>query len=165
MKIIDNNGKLFGKISVIDIVIILCVIFVAVIFVMNSQGKVDLPVSVDSTVEYTTQLKAYNMNKTAVEPFKVGENVYSNSGELIGKITHIEAKQGYTKEKLQDGTYVDLLSPEYTDFYLTVEGNGTLTDKGYKASGSFSIVPNDTIKIASKLYYGNVVVLSVEKNV
>ena len=165
MKIIDSNGKLFGKISVIDIIIVICVFFVGVIFVLNSKGEVELPVSVDLTVEYTTQLKAYNMNKTSVEPFAVGDNVYSNSGELIGKISDIKTAQGYTKEKLQDGSYVDFLSTEYTDYYLTVVGSGTLSDKGYKAQGSFSLVPNDTIKVASKLYYGNVVVLSVEKNV
>lgn len=165
MKIIDKNGKLFGKISVIDIIIVLCVVFVASIFVLNSNGKVELPVSVDSTVEYTTTLKAYNLNQTLTKPFEIGDNVYSNSGELIGEIIDIDAKQGYTKEKLQDGSYVDLPSPEYIDYFITVKGTGTLTDKGYKAKGSFSIVPNDTIKIASKLFYGNVVVLSVEKNI
>ncbi len=163
MKIIDNRGKLFGKISVIDIIIVLSIVFVGAVFILNSRGKVELPVSVDSTVEYTTVLKAYNLNKTSIEPFSVGDNVYSSSGELIGKITNIDAKQGYTKEKLQDGTYVDFPNPEYTDYYLTIEGVGTLTDKGFKAQSSFSIVPNDTIKIASKVYYGNVVVLSVEK--
>ena len=165
MKIIDNKGKLFGKISIIDIVIVLSILFVATVFVMNSRGKVEVPVSVDSTVEYTTVLKAYNLNTTAIEPFTVGDNVYSSSGELIGKITDIDVKQGYTKEKLQNGTYIDFPNPEYLDYFLTIEGTGTLTDKGFKAQGSFSVVPNDTIKIASKVYYGNVVVLSVEKSV
>lgn len=165
MKIIDNKGKLFGKISIIDIVIVLSILFVATVFVLNSRGKVEVPVSVDSTVEYTTVLKAYNLNTTAIEPFTVGDNVYSSSGELIGKITDIDVKQGYTKEKLQNGTYIDFPNPEYLDYFLTIEGTGTLTDKGFKAQGSFSVVPNDTIKIASKVYYGNVVVLSVEKSV
>lgn len=163
MNIIDKKGKLFGKISVIDIIIVLSIVFVGVVFILNSRGKVELPVSVDSTVEYTTVLKAYNLNTTSIEPFTVGDNVYSSSGELIGKITNIEVKQGYTKEKLQDGTYIDFPNPEYIDYFLTVEGTGTLTDKGFKAKGSFSLIPNDTIKIASKVYYGNVVVLSVEK--
>ncbi len=165
MRIIDNKGKIFGKISIIDIIIVLCVVFVAIVFMLNSGGKVDLPVSVDSPIEYTTQIKAYNLNVTSVEPFQVGENVYSSSGELIGKIVNIDKQQGYTKEKLQDGSYKNILNPEYIDYFLTIEGSGTLTDKGYKAQGSFSIIPNDTIKIASKIFYGNVVVLSVEKNV
>lgn len=165
MKIIDNKGKLFGKVSIIDIIIVLSILFVATVFVLNSRGKVEVPVSVDSTVEYTTVLKAYNLNTTAIEPFTVGDNVYSSSGELIGKITDIDVKQGYTKEKLQNGTYIDFPNPEYLDYFLTIEGTGTLTDKGFKAQGSFSVVPNDTIKIASKVYYGNVVVLSVEKSV
>ena len=159
MKIIDNKGRFFGKISVIDIIIVLSVVFVASVFVLNSRGKVQLPVSVDSTVEYTTVLKAYNLYTTAVEPFKVGDNIYSSSGELIGKITNIEVKQGYTKEKLQNGTYLDFPNPEYLDYYLTVQGSGTLTDKGFKAQGSFSVIPNDSIKVGSKVYYGNVVVL------
>ncbi len=165
MKVIDSKGRFFGKISFIDIIIVASVLFIAIVFILNSKGKVNLPVSVDSTVEYTTQLKAYNLYTTSINPFEIGDNVYSASGELIGKITNIDSKQGYTKEKLQNGTYIDLPSLEYTDYYLTVEGTGTLTDKGYKAQGSFSIIPNDTIKISSKVYFGNVVVLSVEKNV
>ena len=164
MKIIDKNGKLFGKISILDIIIVAVVLFLGVVAAMNLTKKTDLPVSVSSELQYTTVIKAYNLYKPSKSPFEVGDNLYSQSGEVIGKIVNVDAKPGYTKEKLQDGTYIDFENEDYTDYYLTVEGTGTYTDKGYKAQGSFLLCPNETINVASKLFYGNVVVLSVEKN-
>lgn len=164
MRIIDSNGKLFGKISILDIIIVACVLFLGVVFALNLTKKSELPISVSSDLQYTTVIKAYNIYKTPKSPFEVGDNLYSQSGEVIGKIVDIDAKIGYTKEKLLDGTYIDFENEDYVDYYLTVEGNGTYTDKGYKAQGSFLLCPNESINVSSKLFYGNVIVLSVEKN-
>ncbi len=164
MKIIDSNGKLFGKISILDIIIVAVVVFLGVVFALNVTNKSELPVSVSSDLQYTTVIKAYNVFKTPKSPFEVGDVMYTQSGEVIGKIVNIDARTGYTKEKMLDGTYIDFETEDYIDYYLTVEGNGTYTDKGYKAQGSFLLCPNETINVATKLFYGNVVVLSVEKN-
>ncbi len=163
MKIIDNKGKIFGKVSIIDILIAFCLIFIAVVFVLKISGNIKIPTPTKQNVEYTTQIKAYNLFKTDKEPFKVGEKLYSSSGDVIGEIIAIDKQQGYSNEKLQDGTFIKFKNDEYIDYYLTVKGVGSYTDKGYKAEGKFILCPSDTITVSSGMYYGSAVVLSVEK--
>ena len=69
MKIIDKNGKLFGKISILDIIIVAVVLFLGIVAAMNLTKKTDLPVSVSSELQYTTVIKAYNLYKPSKSPF------------------------------------------------------------------------------------------------
>lgn len=163
MKIIDKNGKLFGKISVLDIIIVACVVFVAAVFILNKGDKISLPISTKSTVEYTATFKAYSLDKGMRSPFEVGGKLYGANGEYIGEITSVEEKATINKEKLQNGTYIDYVSPRYVDYFITVEGSGTENSKGIFAEGTFSLYPNNSVSVSSKYFYGNAIVLSVEK--
>ncbi len=163
MKLIDSKGKLFGKISVIDIIIVLCIAFLLLTMVLNIFKQESAPVSSVNDTEYTTTLKAYNLYKPYTQPFKVGDSVYSTAGTLIGEIVNVEEKVSYAKMKLSDGRYTDFSYGDLINYYITVKGVGSKTDAGIKADGVFSLLPNSNIMITSKLYYGNAVVLSVEK--
>lgn len=164
MKIIDKNGKLFGKISLIDIIIIASTVFVATIFLLNKTDNILLPITAESKVEYTVKFKAYNVYKSTRSPFEVGDSLYSSNGELIGTITEVEEKPTISKEKLQNGTYIDFESQVNVDYFFTVSGRGTVSDKGVFADGTFALYPNNSISVTSKNFAGNTVVLSVEKN-
>lgn len=165
MRLIDKNGKLFGKVSILDIVIVACIAFIAVVFVLSKGDKISLPISTKSNVEYNVTLKAYSVDKGMRSPFDIGDKLFGNNGEYIGKIVSVEEKATISKEKLQDGTYIDYESPRYVDYYITVEGKGTSTDKGTFAEGTFALYPNNSVVVSSKYFYGNAIVLSVEKKV
>ncbi len=162
MKYLDEKGRLFGKISIIDVLIIASALFAVIALIVNIIIPKSKVVDINLPVKYATELKAYNLSKTEIKPFRIGDKVYTVTGELVGKITNIEEKQGFVKEKLQDGSYVDMPSPEYTDYYLTVVGSGVLTPRGYKADDSLTLIPNESVRVATKFYFGNVVVLSVK---
>ena len=163
MKLIDTKGKLFGKISVIDIAIVLCVLCLLATFALNLFGKDNAPVSSVNDVKYSAVFKVYNMYEPYTEPFKIGDTLYSSAGTLIGEIVEISQKPAYSKLKLADGTYKDFSDGTLIDYYVTVEGVGSDTDSTIKADGTFSLIPNTDMMVSSKLYYGNAVVLSVEK--
>ena len=166
MKIIDKNGRLFGKISLLDIIIVAVVVFLAVVFVLGRFGGLKLPIATKkSNIDFTLTIKAYNVEKTNKPPFEVGSLLYSVNGEYIGKVTKVEVKPYTTKEKLADGTFFDYESPTAYDYFLTVEGNGTQSEKGIFAGGTFGLYPNNSITVTSRHFYGGVVVLSVEKKV
>ena len=164
MKIIDENGRLFKKISILDIVIVLTILFLGIIFILSKGDKIAVPVTADSNVGYTVKFKAYTIDKGARSPFDVGDKLYGYNGELIGEITEVEEKAMITKEKLQDGTYFDCVSQQYVDYFITVKGTGTSNDKGTFAEGTFALYPNNSVSLTSRNFCGTAVVLSVEKN-
>lgn len=163
MKIVDKNGKLFGKISILDIVIVAVIAFLGVVFIMNKADKIELPVLTKTDTEYTVRFKAYNVTATEQIPFNVGEKLYASTGEYIGEITEVSWSELETKEKLHDGTYFTFKNPRSRDYYITVKGKGSSNDKGVFAQGTFAMFPNNSQTVSSRYFYGNVVVLSVEK--
>ncbi len=165
MKAIDKNGKLFGKVSILDIIIVVCIVFVAAVFLLSRSGGVKLPSKTSATSEYSLELKAYSIDKGDISPFEVGASLYGSNGEYIGKITNIRSEPMPIKVDQPDGTFKYFDSEKSLDYYLTVDGSGKETDKGFFAQGTLGLFPNNSILVSSKNYYGNVVVLSVEKKV
>ena len=161
---INKNGKLFGKISVIDIVIVLVILALGAVLVMGKFGRLSLPMAAQKTnIDYVVKLKAYNVEKTTTPPFEVGCSLYSNTGELIGVVTEV-TKTPYTiKDRLADGSYFDYESETAYDYYLTAEGSGSVTDKGIFAQGTFALYPNNSMELTSRKFVGGLTVLSVEK--
>lgn len=163
MKIIDKNGKIFSKISIIDIVIVLAILFLVLSFAFSKTSNSNGVTVSKQEIKYTTQIKVYGMIKTERSPFAVNDNIYGSNGEFVGKVVSLEVKPTVSKVKLTDGTHVDHTSEEYVEYFITLEGSGTQTDKGVFASGTLAVIPNNNISISSKLYVGNAIVLSVEK--
>lgn len=164
MKLIDSKGRLFGKVSVIDIIIVLSISSLIAVMLLNVLKKDSAPVSSVNDSEYTATLKVYNLYKPYTQPFKVGDCIYSSAGTLIGEVVNVEEKAAYSKMRLADGTFKDFNFGTFVDYYVTVKGAGVLSDAGMKADGVFSLIPNSNITVSSRLYYGYAVVLSVEKN-
>ena len=164
MKLIDKDGKLFSKISIIDVIIVLVILFMGASFIL---GKSNTPASTKvskNESKYTLVLKAYGLYKHDREPFSVGDNIYGNNGESIGKVTSITSENTKSNIKLSDGKYVEYANPQYFDYFLTIEGKGNLTEKGMFASGTLPLIPCNNITISSKYFSGNSIVLSVEKS-
>ncbi len=164
MKIIDKNGRIFGKISIIDIIILLSVLFLAFSVLYSRFSDANSIVSVGKQeTALMIQIKAYGVFDTEKAPFSVGDSIYGNGGEIIGKITNVVKKPNVAKFKLIDGTYIDCESAEYVDYFLTVVGSAVETEKGLFAAGTLPLIPNNNVVISSSKYNGNSIVLSVEK--
>lgn len=163
MKAITKDGKFFGRISVLDIIIICAAAFLVVVFVLSATKNISLPAITKSSIDYTAKFKAYSVEKCARSPFNVGDKIYSYNEEYIGEIVSVEVQPLVVKSKLQDGTLFDFERPDYDDYIITVKGSGSYSDNGYAASGTFSLFPNNSVGITSRYFSGSAVVLSVEK--
>ena len=160
---IDKKGKLFGKISIIDIILVLAVILIAVVLALRLGGKVDLPFAKQPDTNYTTKIKISALITTPMSPFNVDDKVYSEAGELIGTITDVEHSVYEGKEYLANGKVFDYKDPDYSDYTITVKGVGTVNENGVMAEGTYLLIPGNYMKIATKYFNGQSIVLSVEK--
>lgn len=128
-KIIDQNGRLFGKISIIDVI----ALFAVVILALAIHQKAQLPVtSVTNDTTITFVAFAENIPDYALSSIQVGDLVYDKtyaSGGAIGKIIDIQVQPG-TKSKMMTafGTAITAEVEGASDLILTIEGRGTVTD-------------------------------------
>lgn len=125
MKIINEKGKLFGIINLVDLVCLLLVLLVAAGVGWKLLGsKVEEAVAPTTTMTSTFRIRgAYDYTLKWLENNDlVGETLVMGTGYVDGaKITGVSYEPYITQEVTADGTPVEVEYPTRRDVLITVE--------------------------------------------
>lgn len=94
MKLMDKNGRLFGKISVIDVVVVLVVLVMAAALYVKNTSLSHTSTRVTNT-PITYQVTAYNVRQYVADAIREGDLVYDqdySTGGTLGAIQRIEVQ-------------------------------------------------------------------------
>jgi hypothetical protein len=122
VRLIDDRGRLFGKINVVDILVLLVIVALAVFVALRGTDEVGAPESVPVKITFVIQptdprmLDAY----TALGPLK------DMSGRTIGTIEKAEISQLAPVQFSGKGWEFDLKVPVAPDVVFVVSGQGYL---------------------------------------
>ena len=145
MKIIDRNGRLFGKISIIDVVVILVVaILAAALGFKNSQTHTS---TTSSNIPITFQLRVNGEHDYVAAAVRVGDKLYdqeNSSGGPLGTITNIETLPGTKVATFNDGTMGLAPVENGVTLVLTVEGSGVISNNRYLINRVYNLGVNTT---------------------
>lgn len=151
---IDEKGKLFGKISIIDISIVLVVLIAAFGFAYKiTRGNAILNVTADTKITMVFQIKG--VRQYAMDAVDIGDDVYERNGPRLGKVTGVRSDGYKDVVDLNDGTQVYGEVEGRYNLYITVEGTGRLDEDGYYINGTRFVAVGSEIKIASKRITGD----------
>lgn len=131
-RIIDENGRLFGKISVIDILFILVVIAVCAAFYVKFN-VLDVTSKAADMVPITYRVTVYGVRDYTIQALKAGDLLYDNDnsgGQPIGAITDISVQDAVRAVELTDGTIVNGPVEGCYDVTLTVRAEGIVSETG-----------------------------------
>lgn len=126
-KIIDQNGRLFGRISVIDVVVILAV--AGLCFAVYMKQNV-LPATATTSAlntSFTAVIKGELIADYVVDQIRVGDTIYDKdhaTGGAIGVVTEIEITDGTKTQAIYDGTYAQITAELEKNIRITIVGNG-----------------------------------------
>ena len=149
--VIDKKGKLFGKISVLDLIVIV-VLIVAVVGCIYKFGPGKANGTVVSSGDTTLNMviKTGSTRQFTVDALHVGDAVYEVHGDKIGTITDIRTEQAYETVDTHDGNKQYLPVENRYFVYLTVEAEGTITEKGYFINGSKQFSKGHSVSIETQ---------------
>ncbi len=155
---IDKNGKLFGKINIIDLLIILIVIAAVVFFATKLFSPAQETTKANTTkvaVTFYAEDAPTNVTDMLVEGAPSFEET-TNVG--FGSITSFSSEQAYGWMSDAEGNLVK--GPIVGDEYLTVsvEVNGNLTDNGVYLGGRlYCVGANYTMHFGKVMLYSKIV--------
>ena len=139
MKIMDKNGRLFGKISIIDVVVLLVVAVMALGLYVKSNTKNITASTEDETITYQVMVNAipdYMAQALKVEDLVFEDGVY---GDSLGKVTDIEISDGDRLAGLPNGT-LEMLPVEGTvNMLVTIEGKGIVDEGNYMLNRIYNL--------------------------
>ena len=145
MKIIDNQGRFFGKISIIDVFVVLVVIVMAFALYVKNNTLEASKTGESSKTAITFVVEAENQPLYVVDAIQVGDKVYDkdrSSGGAIGTITAVEELESGWNERLNNGTYSRITNENTRNLRITIEGSGSVTDGRYAINKIYELGVN-----------------------
>lgn len=152
---IDKNGKLFGKINIIDLLIILIVIAAIAFFALKLSGG-DSGGSTTETSTVRLVFRTESSPTAAAEVIKSGDPAYEDSTNIgLGKVVSVESEQAYEYSVDASGNLVKVPTPEYSIIVVTTELEGELADDGLRVNGSlYSVGASCSVHFGQAKLYG-----------
>ena len=148
-KLIDENGRLFGVISIVDVIVI--VIALALIGAIYAKFHVLEKTSTTTpTTAVTYQVKVSTVRSAAVETIREGDTVYSSTGVELGTVAGISTEPAQRSTPLSDGTLVLAPIENRIDMYLTVETPATISGGRYYINKTFELNVNREPSLLTK---------------
>ncbi|MBS3908059.1 MAG: DUF4330 domain-containing protein [Actinobacteria bacterium] len=161
MALIDEKGRLFGRVNLIDAALIIGVLaLVALAFVvLRGQGKV-ATVPENKTVTYTMIVKAIRLDVAGY--IKKGDLVKKQvTMGPVGKIVDVEIKPAQAVVDTADGSKVLTVSPTEKDVFITIETKGR-AGSDIIATGNEVLRVGDRFNIVTKWFIGDAVIIGMD---
>ena len=131
MKILDRDGRLFGKISIIDVIVILVVAVLALaIYVKTQMPQTGTSVT---TTKVVYQMKLNNQPEYMLSAIEIGDELFDkerSTGGSLGTIVDIEVSPGTEQGELDDGTVAQVPAENQYNLLLTIEGQALVGSDG-----------------------------------
>ncbi len=162
MKIIDGKGKLFGKVSLIDIFIILLII-ASVFIVINRFGGNNSFSGADKEITYTILVEGVREpTYNALTDEKHTAITEKETGRELGNIVSVEKKDSYIPSSLANGDYKLVKNEGRYDLTVTVKVYGSEAVNSYYASSGRQLMVGEDINFTSEILETNGIVTSIK---
>jgi len=135
LKVVDEKGKLFGKINLIDLIVIVVLILIVAAVVWKVAGN-RIQSAVDNmgsvpTVRYEVVCANVDPDTCATAVAHIGDQLMSNGKMMNAHITNCVVEPYYTVAADAEGNAVQLESPIAKNLRFTIEAKVPLTNNAY----------------------------------
>lgn len=146
MKLIDNNGRLFGKISIIDVLVILVVAAMgAALYLKTNHNEITSTSTSNDTITY--QVLVSGVRTYVSDAIRVDDPMYDmdrSSGGSLGTIKNIEVMEASKLAEFHDGTLEMAPMEDAVSLLLTVEGEGICSEGRYLLNRVYDLGVNSS---------------------
>ena len=150
MKIIDRDGRLFGKISIIDLLVIAAVIVIAAaVYVTRNATPTGSGTVKEQPIVF--QIRATGLDTYLADAIRVGDKIYdanySSGNGPVGEITQVQVLNDpgtLLHENMTDGTLAVLEAEGTVDLLITVKGSGVSDGRSYTINRVYEVGVNSS---------------------
>jgi len=164
-----KSGKLFGKLSVIDLAVIVLVILLIVAAVVR-LGLFSTP---DEAIESTKEVTYEKVEKEVTLAFQnveaivlsdpfVPRDVLTLGNKTFGTVTQVERRSFQEPETLSDGSVLTADQGDAYTYIVTVKATLTKKDGFLRGAKDEPIAVGQILKFASRYFQGKATVLRVQ---
>lgn len=147
MKLVNKDGKLFGKINIIDILVVLLIVAAAVFAVVKMTdfgGSESMPVA-----KYEFKMEKVRMQTVEAWSENAMGIIDAENKTQMGDIVNISYEPARELVQKSDGSYCISEHSDRYDVTLTLQANVKETEKGYYTLDNTYIAPGKTMGLSN----------------
>lgn len=151
-KIIDEHGRVFGKVSIIDFFVVLIVLAIGTALYIKFNVLEVTSVTV-KTDKITYAVNVSGVRQYTVDSFKVGDVLYDKNGSGGNSIGTIMAINVSDAKKISETVNGTVVMGNYLDRYdvsLTVTAAGSLSNGRYLVNKTYELNEGSIRSLYSK---------------
>ncbi len=134
LRLLDERGRLFGRINIVDLAVVVLVAFVVAGAGYKVAGVNRRVVGEPETVRLTLEINKVREYTTRV--IQTGQTLLEHNSSLpVGTITAVEVSPAVELVNTADGRIVEAVVPGRYDVILTVEGQAMVTGQAISVAG------------------------------
>ena len=149
----DEQGRILGKVSIVDIFAVLAVILIAVSIYMRlgNAGTKTITAAYSSDYQYTLVAESVSSHTAKALEKSVGDDLFTKNGEKIGTIEKIDlVTPSLLPAKRKNGDVITIPHPEKSDVRMIINCHATQAHAGILAEGSYIISNGANIDFETK---------------
>ena len=137
VNMLDDKGRIFGKVSLIDIFVLLAVILMTAGFVYNRTSQNIRQIIAADTPIYVT-FAVHGVREFSFGAVEEGDVFFRQHERTIplGTVTDVTRGRAYGIITLFDGTAMYAPIMGRYNMYITITGVGSITDTGFFLNGT-----------------------------
>jgi len=160
----DNRGRLLGKISIIDIVVVLAVVMFVAGFLYNRTAQDIRQIIAANTPIYVTFV-VESVREFSFDAVNEGDVLFRQHERVpLGNVVEVTRGQAYDIIVLTDGTVAYAPMEDRYNMYITISGIGSITDTGFFLNGTQQMSVGGGMTIQSNRFLATVRVHKVGGN-
>lgn len=145
----DKNGKIFGKISIIDLFVI--ILAAAVVIGIGIRYGSKITTAVKSSEEFECTIKVSNVREFTVDALEQKGVITDKKSEIeLGEIIFVESEPAEFESTTADGRIINTTLPERYNCTVTIRAKGKVSDEAYIMDDSNELSVGRTMDIYSK---------------
>jgi len=148
--VIDNKGKIFGKVSIIDIFVVLLVAVVVFGTVYKFKSPATSNITGGNTPIYF-KVKIEDVRSLALNYYEEDMDVYdSKTGNYLGKIRSISSSPYVEEIEKADGSVIKTEKADKIQIDLEIEAKGVETEQSFLVEGTYEVKVGAGIYLMTK---------------
>ncbi|MGE5672752.1 MAG: DUF4330 domain-containing protein [Mycobacterium leprae] len=154
MSVVDEKGRLFGKVNLLDLVVVVAVVAVGARFgYSHFMAKSAGPAGTDQKVELT--FKVSPVTQPTVDAIQKGDKVYdSKSNAFLGTVVETKAQPATVVKQGPDGRLWETQSTTAFDYYVTISSMAHVSENGVLVGGDDIKIGRDN-SLRTRLWAGS----------
>ena len=146
---IDDKGRVKGRISIIDIILVVALLVLSAGFAYRNLSPRLAPIVNPTDVFYVT-ITQTRLRHFVTDAIDVGDVVFrQHERNPIGRVTHIELRPAFDYMLKTDGTVVLAEMEDRHTIFITVEAMGSITERGFFINGNDHVAPGSHMALTS----------------